>query len=118
VSLFIESPRFTAELIRILDDDFYAALQAALVARPQLGTPIPGCGGLRKARLPDPRRRKGKRGGIRVVYLHVPLADWFLMVNIYDKDRKEDLSAEERKILTRMADEFTKTALKAAGVKR
>jgi hypothetical protein len=31
---------------------------------------IPGTGGFRKLRWTDPRRRKGKRGGLRVIYFH------------------------------------------------
>ncbi len=33
---------------------------------------MPGCGGLRKIRYADPQRGKGKRGGLRIIYLFIP----------------------------------------------
>jgi hypothetical protein len=35
---------------------------------PEAGDVIEGTGGLRKLRHGDPRRGKGKRGGLRVIY--------------------------------------------------
>jgi len=35
---------------------------------PDVGEAIQGTGGLRKLRLADARRGKGKRGGLRVIY--------------------------------------------------
>lgn len=75
---------------------------------------MPGCGGLRKIRTGDPRRRKGKRGGARVIYFHVPEANWIYLLDIYGKDEKEDLNAAEKKILKRLASEFKKEAIRAA----
>ena len=49
---------------------------------------MPGCGGLRKVRIADPRRGKGKRGGIRVIYLHVPEASVvYLMISTARESR-------------------------------
>jgi hypothetical protein len=70
--LFIETTGFTREVIARLDDRTYAEFQTRLMANPDEGEVMPGCGGLRKIRLADPKRQKGKRGGSRVIYLHVP----------------------------------------------
>lgn len=67
--LFLETTEFSREVIARLDDQAYAAFQNQLMANPEEGKVMPGCG---KARLADPKRRKGKRGGARVIYLHVP----------------------------------------------
>ncbi len=75
---------------------------------------MPGCGGLRKVRLPNPKRGQGKRGGIRVIYLHIPEANWILLLDLYEKGEKEDLTPEEKKILKRLAFEFKEEALRAA----
>jgi hypothetical protein len=75
---------------------------------------MPGCGGLRKMRFADPRRRKGERGGVRVIYLHVPQADWIFLLDLYGKDEKDDLSAAEKKVLRQLAAEFKEAALRAA----
>jgi hypothetical protein len=73
---------------------------------PESGDVMPGCGGLRKVRTLDPRRRKGKRGGARVIYLHVPDAKRFYMLDIYDKDEQDDLNANQKKQLKRLADQL------------
>lgn len=64
---------------------------------------MPGCGGLRKLRTPDPQRGKGKRGGTRLIYLYIPAARRFYLLDIYGKDEKDDLSADEKKVLQNLA---------------
>jgi len=113
---FIESSEFTAWIRRYLDDDAYAAFQQLLLESPDRGVVIPGCGGLRKIRLADPRRGKGKRGGVRVIYLHVPEVNWIFLLDIYSKDEKDDLTADEKKLLRRLAERFRSEAI--AGTKR
>ena len=71
-------------------DTSYAALQQAILTDPQIGTVMRGCGGLRKVRWPDPRCGKGKRGGLRVIYLHVPEAQLVLFLYVYDKDETDN----------------------------
>jgi hypothetical protein len=59
---------------------------------------MPGCGGLRKMRVVDPKRGKGKRGGARVIYLHIHDVNQIHLVTVYGKDQKDDLSADEKKL--------------------
>jgi hypothetical protein len=75
---------------------------------------MPGCGGLRKLRIPDPKRRKGKRGGARVIYLHIPEVNQFVMLDIYGKDEKDDLTAAEKKVLRELAREYKRRVVEAA----
>ena len=109
--VFIESGEFTKWVRRYLDDDAYAAFQQLLLEAPDRGPVIPGCGSLRKIRLADSRRGKGKRGGARVIYLHVPEADWIFLLDIYSKAEKDDLAAEEKKLLRRLAEQFRSEAI-------
>jgi hypothetical protein len=64
---------------------------------------MPGCGGLRKIRIGDPRRGKGKRGGARVIYLHVAEVSLIYLVTVYGKDQKDDLSAEDKRAYSELA---------------
>ena len=82
-AVFIETNGFTEWVGEYLRDDAYAALQQMLMENPSLGDVMPGCGGLRKVRTSDTRRGKGKRGGARVIYLYLPDARWFFMLDIY-----------------------------------
>ena len=69
--VFFETPLFTRLLSEYLDDQEYRALQLALLENPQMGDLMPGTGGFRKVRWKDPKRGKGKRGGLRVIYYHL-----------------------------------------------
>jgi len=109
-AVFIESTEFTAWVSRYLPDEAYAKLQQELMDHPEKGAVMPGCGGLRKLRAADPQRGKGKRGGARVIYLYVPEAKWFFMLDIYGKDEKDDLSAGEKKELAKLANELKRQA--------
>ncbi len=65
---FIEAPIFTRHLSNYLSDDGYRKLQDILSASPHMGDIMPGTGGFRKLRWADVRRKKGRRGGLRVIY--------------------------------------------------
>ena len=90
-----------------------AVLQQLLMENPEAGAVMPGCGGLRKLRSSDASRGKGKRGGARVIYLHVPLARRFYMLDIYGKDEKDDPSADEKKQLRQLAEQLKREAIAA-----
>lgn len=48
--IILETSVFTRQVQKLLTDDEYRQLQAALVERPDLGVIIMGSGGIRKAR--------------------------------------------------------------------
>jgi mRNA-degrading endonuclease RelE of RelBE toxin-antitoxin system len=101
---FIEFPGFTQYWRQYFSDDSdYSAFQGVLAKTPQSGDAMPGCGGLRKVRWADARRGKGKRGGLRVVYQIIPQVQVIVLVEVYDKDEADDLTAEEKKHLARLA---------------
>jgi hypothetical protein len=108
--LFIETTEFSARVAAFLSDDDYRELQTLLLANPDIGKVMPGCGGMRKVRLADPRRGKGKRGGIRVIYLHVPESNVIFFAKLYGKDAQENLDASDKKLLKMVAEEFKREA--------
>jgi hypothetical protein len=65
---FVETAEFTEWVKEHLSDDALSELQRELLNAPDTGSVMPGCGGLRKMRVADPRRGQGKRGGARVIY--------------------------------------------------
>ena len=114
-STFIETTGFTDSLSDFMNDLDFADLQRDLMANPDSGDVMPGCGGMRKVRTTDSKRGKGKRGGARVIYLHVPDAKRFYLLDIYGKNEKDDLSAEAKKLLRKAAEEFKRQAIAALG---
>lgn len=110
---FIEATEFTKAIVNLMPDQVYARLQLEMMANPDAGDVMPGCGGLRKLRIADPKRGKGKRGGARVIYLHVPAAGRFYMLDVYGKNEKDDLSASEKKELRKLAEQLKREATAA-----
>lgn len=102
-ALFVETESFTEWVADRMSDDALAELQQELMRNPDAGDVMPGCGGLRKVRVPDPGRGKGKRGGLRVVYLYLPEVKRFFLVAAFGKNEKEDLTPQEKRAFTRVA---------------
>jgi hypothetical protein len=98
-AIFFETKFFTVSLPEYLSDDEYRGLQEVLLRDPMAGDVMQGTGGFRKIRWPDSRRRKGKSGGLRVIYYWIGPDKHIWMFAIYDKDEMSDLSPNEKKHL-------------------
>jgi len=102
--LFIEAVDFTSTVKTYFgSDEAYADFQAELAEQPDKGTVIPGASSLRKLRWGDKRRGMGKRGGLRVIYIHIPDLTVLFMLDVYGKDEADDLTNGEKKELQTMA---------------
>jgi hypothetical protein len=111
-ALFVEAPEFTRAVEEYFGgDEAYSAFQHALARSPESGRVIAGCGGVRKVRWSDPRRGKGKRGGLRVIYVYIPEARQLALLDVYDKDEAEDLPLADRAELARLAAVYREAAL-------
>lgn len=96
---FVELPAFSRHRANYLDDDAFRSLQETMMLNPKAGDMIEGTGGLRKLRHSDPRRGKGRRGGLRVIYYWWDGHSQFWLFTLYDKDEATDLSPAEKKAL-------------------
>ena len=99
--VIIETSLFTKQVQKLLSDEEYADLQAALVQRPDTGQLIVGSGGLRKMRWR--LSKQGKRGGVRVIYYWAVRPNQLLM--IYPKSQQEDLTPEQLRVLKTIIEE-------------
>lgn len=99
---FIETHHFADRLRYCLSESDYHALQNHLLARPDAGQIIPGARGLRKIRWYV--RGRGKRGGCRVIYYWHVVPEVITLLDIYRKNRTENLSRDEIKALQRTLD--------------
>lgn len=95
----IELPAFARYRADYLDDEGFRGLQQSLLKNPKAGDVIEGTGGLRKLRHGDPRRGKGKRGGLRVIYYWWDGGRQFWLFTLYDKDEMDNLNADEKRAL-------------------
>jgi hypothetical protein len=71
---------------------------------PTCGDLIPGTGGLRKVRIG--REGAGKRGGTRVIYYFYNDAFPILLLALYAKNEKSDLTQTEKREFTRLVKEI------------
>ena len=94
---FRESRAFSKRVEDALSAEEYRALQLHLVARPNAGQVIPRTGGIRKLRWSVGRR--GKRGGVRVIYFWYVAEERIYLLTLYAKNEKDDLSAVEQRVL-------------------
>ena len=102
--LFIETSEFTKHLRSHLDDDSYAALQVFLSAYPDAGDIIRGSGGIRKIRWRS--KKRGKRGGSRVIYYWHVAEDHIYLLTLYGKGVKDDLTPAERAAWRKVVEEI------------
>lgn len=96
---FIEAPAFTRHVHEYLDDQSYGELQERLAANPTCGDVMPGTGGFRKMRWTDPRRGKGRRGGLRIIYFYFESEQQIWLMTLYGKNEAADLTPKEKKAL-------------------
>jgi hypothetical protein len=101
--LFVETRIFTAAVTRLLDEEAYRALQLELAVRPEAGDVIPGSGGVRKVRWG--RSGRGKRGGVRVFYLHRAAHGRIHLLHVIDKAERADLTRRQVAMLRAAVEE-------------
>jgi hypothetical protein len=110
----VETPLFLRKAERLLGEGERSALIWAIGERPEAGEIIPETGGLRKFRWAVEGR--GKSGGARVIYYfhsdHMPV----VLLSIYAKSMKVNLSKAEcnelRKLVPRLVQEFLESRRK------
>ena len=106
---FIEFPAFTNRLQALAKehaDDVLLEIQNDLLKEPERGTIIQETSGVRKARVANPARGKGKRGGFRYMYYYIERDGQIFLMMIFGKDEQADLTKDQRKALSRAIKEL------------
>ena len=101
--VFIETSVFTRQVQELLTDEEYRGLQEVLVNRPDGGALIVGSGGLRKIRWA--KQGRGKRGGVRVIYYWAVSPEQILMLFMYPKRERDDLTPVQIRMLKQIVEE-------------
>lgn len=94
---FTETTRFEKRAQSRLGDEELAKVQSYLSLYPDDGDVIKGSQGIRKLRWAASGR--GKRGGSRIIYYWAVSRERILLLDIYTKNEKSDLSQSELAIL-------------------
>jgi hypothetical protein len=99
---FIEFPAFTKWLVALAGDradDVLLEIENDLLENPKRGPVVEGTAGVRKARVADPTRGKGKSGGFRYLYYYIEKDGQVFLLMIFSKNEQADLTKQQKKLL-------------------
>ena len=98
--VFVYAPLIQRRLAEFHDSEAKAhEIENVILDNPEVGDVVPGTGGVRKFRLADESRGKGKRGGIRVLYLDLPHVAKTHLLFLLQKGEAEDITSNEKKAI-------------------
>ncbi len=104
---FLHLDIFDSEWTHVgLDDGDLLELQSAILEWPQGAPVVRGTEGLRKIRFAPSREARGKRGAYRVGYVLFREFGFILLVTVWGKKEKSDLSLAERSSIARVVREI------------
>lgn len=96
-----ETPLFLRQAEAVWSASEREAFVDFIAANPEAGDVIPETGGVRKVRWA--RAATGKRGGARVIYFYRDADRPLYLLLVYAKARREDLSADEKRTVRKLA---------------
>jgi hypothetical protein len=107
---FVRLGNFTSKWKRLrLDDLDMKVMRGMIAAAPKSAPVVPGTGGVRKIRFGRHSSNRGKSAGVRVCYAYFEGCSLVLLIGVYAKNQKADLSAAERRDLKKEIQEFEKS---------
>jgi len=95
----IETARFEKQAAVLWSEEEWLDFTEWISAHPLAGEVIPATRGARKVRWQG--KGKGKRGGVRVVYFHLPADGAVLLIDIYAKSQQTNISPNTVKRIVR-----------------
>jgi len=107
---FFQTRIFSKKLDSRGGDALLRRIEEEILKNPAAGATVAGTGGVRKLRIADPARGKGKRGGYRVLFLDLPGRHETFPIAFHGKDEADDLSSEGQRSIAQMV-----AAIKAEG---
>jgi hypothetical protein len=96
----VEKSIFTRQVLSTLSDEDYRKLQVLLAHHPRAGDLLLSGGGLRK--IGWATEGKVKRSGVRVIYYWAVARDQILMLCLFPKSERADLTPAQIKSLSKI----------------
>ncbi len=103
----VELPEYIRDADRLLDEENQDELKNFLSLNPQAGRIMEGTGGVRKLRWA--RQGSGKSGGVRVIYYFYNETMPLILLNMFGKSEKANLSKAERNKMAKLVSILVKT---------
>lgn len=104
IRTFVETSIFEQLIDQENDKELENTVKRDVLEEPSRGDIISGTGGVRKFRISDKSRGKGKRGGFRVLYLDLPKHERTYLLLIYNKDQLDNISSDQKKALKKIVE--------------
>ncbi|MAZ46918.1 MAG: toxin HigB-2 [Halobacteriovoraceae bacterium] len=104
IRTFVETDIFKTLVDQENDKSLEATIKNDILENPSRGDVISGTGGVRKFRVSDKSRGKGKRGGFRVLYVDLPKCEKTYLLFLYNKDELENISSDQKKALKKIVE--------------
>jgi hypothetical protein len=100
---FVQMTPFTRKWANLdLTDDDLRHLEMTIMVSPSTPPVVRGTGGLRKLRFAPPSWHTGKRGALRVCYVFFQEYSIVLLVTFFPKNQSSDVTAAERKEISKI----------------
>lgn len=107
--VFVYAPLIRKRLDELENPDNKARqIENEILKNPETGDIVAGTGGVRKFRLSDEARGKGKRGGIRVFYLDLPHTEKTYLLFLLKKGEAADLTGLEKAMIRELVSALKK----------
>lgn len=100
----VETQSFQRDASGCMSEEETNTFISHIAANPESGDVIKGTGGIRKVRWAIQTR--GNRSGVRIIYYFHDLNMPLFLLAVFKKNEKEDLSAEEKKLLRSLSEEL------------
>ena len=101
MNIYIKTtPSFDEKAEKILSEKALNEFLDHIGQHPEAGAVITGTGGVRKIRWETGKNNKGKSGGARILY-HYSDDLLVLLITLFGKNEKEDITQAERNTLKR-----------------
>lgn len=95
------TPAFDRKAAELMSTEALEELYNHIRQYPELGQVIRGTGGVRKLHWQTGKNNKGKSGGVRILY-HYSMDLMIILITLYSKSVKDDISEIERNKLKQM----------------
>ncbi len=102
----IEPPDYLAQAKSVISAETQDNVVNLVASDPKCGILISGTGGVRKSRIAN-KTGKGKSGGARVVYFFHNSTIPVVLMSVFDKGEKDNLTKAEKNGLRKLTRELT-----------
>lgn len=101
---FIEVDVFRKSLDKLASLETLFAIQSDLISNPKRGAIISGTNGVRKARIADKKKKRGKSSSFRYLYLYLEKVGVVYLIVFFAKSDIENISKSDKQEISSLVE--------------